>query len=440
MGGGIYVSQNKKLPGTYINFIGAKKPSGLISDRGTVAVALPLSWGELGKIVKVSRETIAKKCKLLFGVSYQDDSMLPLRELFCNASEVLVYRLGTGGTAASNNYATAKYVGTVGNKLYTIISATTDGDTSTGWTVQTFLGDELVDEQTVKGEGLTTAALKANDYVTWKSDVELTEATKTTGVMTGGVDPQAVTSHGEFLTALQDYPFQVVACSSTTAGIIGEYVAFIKDLRDAYGIKSQAVVYKTASDHEGVINAVNKELDETSEKGRVVFWVAGAEAGCAVNKSCTNAAYNGELNIDVSYTQEQLENALSAGQLIMHRVGDEVRVLEDVNSLTSFTETKTEDFRYNQTIRVLDQIANDTANLYNGKYIGKVANDASGRVSLWNDIVSMCNTLLNMRAIEDFTSDDVEVLAGDTKRAVVANLKVTPVNAMSQLYMSVYVS
>ena len=51
----------------------------------------------------------------------------------------------------------------------------------------------------------------------------------------------------------------------------------------------------------------------------------------------------------------------------------------------------------------------------------------------------MCNALLNLRAIENFSSEDVEVLPGEAKNAVVANLVVTPVNAMSKLYMSVYV-
>ena len=43
------------------------------------------------------------------------------------------------------------------------------------------------------------------------------------------------------------------------------------------------------------------------------------------------------------------------------------------------------DFSSNQTIRVLDQIANDIAVLFGKKYIGKVPNDAAGRI--WNNFV-----------------------------------------------------
>ena len=87
----------------------------------------------------------------------------------------------------------------------------------------------------------------------------------------------------------------------------------------------------------------------------------------------------------------------------------------------------------------LTQIANDIAVLFGKKYIGKVPNDASGRVSLWNDIVKHHMELQNIRAIENFNPDNVTVVQGDTKKAVVVTDYVTPVNAMAQLYMAVYV-
>lgn len=83
-------------------------------------------------------------------------------------------------------------------------------------------------------------------------------------------------------------------------------------------------------------------------------------------------------------------------------------------------------FPSNQTIRVLDQIANDIAVLFGKKYLGKVPNDASGRISLWNDIVKHHQELQNIRAIENFSSDNVTVAQGDTKKAVVVTDYVTP--------------
>ena len=44
-----------------------------------------------------------------------------------------------------------------------------------------------------------------------------------------------------------------------------------------------------------------------------------------------------------------------------------------------------------------------------------------------------------IRAIENFSGENVTVEKGDTKKSVVVTDYVTPVNAMEQLYMTVYV-
>ena len=47
--------------------------------------------------------------------------------------------------------------------------------------------------------------------------------------------------------------------------------------------------------------------------------------------------------------------------------------------------------------------------------------------------------LQDIRAIENFSGENVTVEKGDTKKSVVVTDYVTPVNAMEQLYMTVYV-
>ena len=158
-----------------------------------------------------------------------------------------------------------------------------------------------------------------------------------------------------------------------------------------------------------------------------------------VNKSATNMTYDGEYDVDTDFTQTQLENGIREGSFMFHRVDEAVCVLTDINSFISITDEKSSDFSSNQTIRVLDQIANDIAVLFGKKYLGKVPNDAAGRISLWNDIVKHHTELQDIRAIENFSGENVTVEKGDTKKSVVVTDYVTPVNAMEQLYMTVYV-
>ena len=218
------------------------------------------------------------------------------------------------------------------------------------------------------------------------------------------------------------------------------YVNFVKRMRDEIGAKFQVVLDNKAADYEGVINVKNKVVDEGYSEAALVYWVTGVQAGCAVNKSCLNRLYNGEFTVNCDYTQAQLEAAIKACEFTLHNVGTDVRVLEDVNSLVTVTEEKGGIFKDNQTIRVIDQIANDIATLFNTKYLGVVPNDASGRISLWADIVKHHEQLQEIRAIENFNDSDVTIAQGDNKKAVIVSDLITVVNAMGQLYMTVKVA
>ena len=230
-----------------------------------------------------------------------------------------------------------------------------------------------------------------------------------------------------------------VATTETT--IKNLIVAFTKRMRDEVGAKFQAVLHDIAADYEGVINVINDvKADDNFDKSSVVYFMTGIEANCAINKTCLNKIYTGEFEVNTDYTQSQLEDAIQAGKLVLHNVNNEVRILEDVNSLVTTSETKGDIFKNNQTIRVADQIANDIAVLFNTKYLGNVPNNESGRISLWTDIVKHHTQLQDIGAIEDFTDENITVEAGNTKTSVVINDVITVINAMSQLYMTVKIA
>ena len=172
----------------------------------------------------------------------------------------------------------------------------------------------------------------------------------------------------------------------------------------------------------------------------IVYWATGAQAGVAVNKSLTNAKYDGELVLDTELTQVELTTALKAGKFMFHNVNGQIRILEDVNTLLTLTDTKGEVFQSNQTMRVCDQIANDIAVLFNERYVGVVPNDASGRSTLWGDITHYIGELEKIRAVENFNPDTVTCEQGDRKKAVLVTVNgLNVVNAMAQLYMSVII-
>ena len=96
-GGGTWVSQNKRLPGTYVNFASAIRASATLSDRGIAAVPVALSWGPVGEVRMITNGDFQKDSFNLFGYDYTADEMLPLRELFLHATKAFVYRLAGSG-------------------------------------------------------------------------------------------------------------------------------------------------------------------------------------------------------------------------------------------------------------------------------------------------------------------------------------------------------
>jgi len=342
LGGGVFVTQNKILPGSYINFVNANRATAALGERGIVAIALPLNKAA-GTVIEITRPEFVTDSMNILGKAYDSADVIALREIFCNANKVYIYDTGDGAVETSR-----------------------------------------------------------------------------------------------IIDALEPYDFNVICAYD--AENVAQYITAVKSWRDDMGKKCQVVVHgQEKPNHEGVINVVSTVSDEGAPTYALTAWVAGAEAGCEINESCTNKLYDGEYTIVCNKTQSQLETCIKNGEIAFHLVYGDVRMLEDITSLTETTEDKGEDFKSNQTIRVIDQIANDIAKLFNTQYLGKVPNDASGRVSLWGAIVKHHRELEELRAIENFDSSLLTVEQGKTKKSVVVNDVVTVVNAMAQLYMTVVV-
>lgn len=431
LGGGTFLVQNKVLPGAYINFVSAARASANLSDRGYAALALELDWGVDGEVFTVENADFQTDSLKIFGYDYTSPKLKGLRDLFLNAKTLYGYRLNSG-IKAENTYATAKYSGIRGNDLRIIVSANVDEPTK--FDVTTMLDMVIVDNQTVSA----SSGLVDNDFAVFKKTPTLEV---TAGMpLTGGTNGTVVgTAYQTFLDKVEAYSFNTLGCLSTEETVKSLFVAFTKRLRDEMGVKFQTVLYNKTADHEGIINLKNAVLDEGANGADLIYWLTGASAGCAVNKSNQNKLYDGEFEVYTNYKQSQLAAAIKAGEFVFHKVGEEIRVLDDINSFTSVTVDKNDDFQSNQVMRVLDQIGNDIAVLFNTRYLGKVQNNDAGRIAFWNDLVSYNKQMEQIQAIENFVSDDLKVEKGNDKKSVTVTNPVTPVAAMAKLYMTVIV-
>ncbi len=429
LGGGKWITQNKELPGAYINHVSLANASAALSERGICTMPLELDWGPDDQVFRIANEDFQKDSLSLLGYPYTDERLKGLRDLFTGAKTLYAYRLNSGGQKAANDYATALYSGVRGNALKIVVQ--TNADDESRYDVLTYLDTDRVDQQTVTG----AEELTANNYVVFKPEktLELTAGLPLSGGTNGEVTG---TSYQDYINRIESYRYNTMGIVSTDKTVLSLFNAFNKRMRDDEGVNFQLVAYRDPADYLGVISVKNKTLDPDWPESSLVYWVTGQQCGCPVQSSREASGYDGEFAVDTAYTQADLKKAIRDGEFVLHNVDENIEVLVDINTLVTTAKDCGNVFKENQTIRVIDQLGNDDALCFNGKYRGKVPNNAAGRNSLWSDLAKIRRELQKLGAIEDFNDDDISVGQGNTKKSIVVQSAITVVNAMSQMYMT----
>lgn len=437
LGGGHFLTHNKVLNGTYINFTSASKAQASISDRGIVAIPLELDFGIEDELFILDSTDVQKESLKYFGYDYTHEKMYKIREVFKGAKTAIFYRINKGGEKATVTHEgmsiTAKHSGIAGNSIKIVISKNVDEDSK--FDVLTVIQDVKVNKQTVSN----IEELKENDFVKFTGSGTLT-VTAGVNLLGGTNKPTVKGNYTEFLDKLEAEFCNIVVYPGNDESVKSLFVAYTKRLREEQGIKLQCVLYRKAvADHEGIISLHTAVKEEGKDESDLVYWLAGKEAGTDINKSLVNAKYDGELALDILYKQRDLVEHTKKGSIVFHKVGENIRLLNDINTFVSFSKEKTEDFRENQVIRVLDQDAIETARVFNERYLGKEQNNEAGRVNLWTDLVALGEQLQKLGAIEDFKSEDIKIEKGSDKNTVVVTKNIMPIVAMAKLYVTVIV-
>ena len=435
LGGGTFITQNKTLPGAYINFVSAGN-NVTMGERGTAVLALPLNWGKTGGFITIDSADYTAKAAEILGYERTDKALLLVNECMKRAKKLLLWRLDGGENATATVgelTVTAVCSGTRGNDISVAVYANTDST----FDVVTYLEGIEYDRQTVSAVG----ELKKNCFVSFSGEnITAAAAVKLAGGSNGTVTGK---NYSDFLAAAEKETFSVIGCTVQDKDTKALYAEFTKRLRDDEGKKIVCVMGDYAGDYEGIIsvkNGVVLENGETLDKYGAVCWVTGASAAAEVNESLTNAAYDGAVGVDVKYTKSDYEKALKDGEFVFYDDGGKARVLADINTLVTFTPAKNSDFTENRCVRALDGWANDVAALFSKSYLGTVTNSDTGRSLFKSDIVTLGRQYEAIDAISDFSPDDITVVQGAGKRDVRVDMSIKPNGSMEKLYMTVQVN
>ncbi|XRL85292.1 phage tail sheath family protein [Bacillus subtilis] len=463
-GGTFTVGKEKERAGIYFNFKTTAEDRVSVGERGTVALPIASSWGEVKKFISISSiEDLNKKV----GLNTDDPSLLLLREAMKKASTVLLYRLTEGLRAQADISegvkATALYGGTKGNDI--IIRITENVIDSSKVDVTTYLDQSEVDKQTVS----KAEELKANKLVEFTGKGDLTVSIPLTGTapedvsgdlpassgvrLSGGTDKTPTNAdYTAFLEAAETEYFDTIALPvEDNEQLKATFVAFIKRLRDNQGLKVQGVLSNYKGDHEGIINVTGGVLLEdgteiTPEKATA--WVAGASAGATFNQSLTFVEYAGAVDVLTRLDNDQVIQRLANGEfLFTYDSRDKsVSVEKDINSLTSLTAEKNKMFQKNKIVRVLDAINNDLTSQL--KALIKSRKASGSDVPATNDGLQFVKTLITQYlsvlqdngGITNFDSEnDITIALNSDRDGFLIDLAVQPVDAAEKFYFNVEV-
>lgn len=440
MAGGTFTYQNKIRPGAYINFVSDNLLNITPKDRGCVALALPLSFGESNKIIKLTNDTDFEKT---LGVNINDGELLLVREAFKRAKTVLLYKINGGSVAkvsANGLDVLAKFPGSLGNKISIRINNTPHISGSSAIKIITLLDNKIVHEQII----LANEHPSDNNLVKF---IKTSDITETTGVflMGGKDDAPTAGDYSLFFKELALHNFDALAMPVTDTDTINASINFIKRLRDDEGKKCILVVAgANAPDYEGVINLANGVVleDNTYIPAHMASsWVAAAAASAQINESLTFDKYDGAISASPMFSNTEIIQRLTSGEFIFTTNDDKATIESDINSFVSISPTKSKYFSKNRVIRVIDSIANDLTRTFEKSYIGKISNDDLGRTLFKNDCINYLNTLTEVQAITNFSAKtDISVTRGDDIDSIVVSLSIMPVDSMEKLYMSVTLS
>lgn len=441
MPGGTWTTQNKVLPGVYIRFTSSQGLGLTVGDRGTVAICEPMSWGPVGQVMTVSAGADTTP---FCGYPITDPNAMFLQQIFLGTNRtaapntVLLYRPTASSSATAtvttgNLTATALYPGARGNDITIVITQDVDDE---NFTVDTVVDNVVMDEQT----GIANVSdLQANDWVTWTGTGAV--AATVGSPLTGGADGTVQSSaYSTFLTAIEPYSFDVLIYDGSDSTVLSAMQSFIVRVNEENGQPCQlCAANMTNPDTRYCINVNSPATlsDGTQLTAQqVTWWAGGAQAGALYNQSLTNATYPGAVSTTMM-TNAQLISALNAGQFVLNSDNGRVYVVQDINSLTTYTTDITEVYRYNRTIRLCNAIANDLYEQFSANYIGVVNNNEQGRAQFQAAIVGYLLEIQGNQGIQNFDASDVEVLAGESINAIVVNLSIQPVGSVEKIYITI---
>ena len=152
----------------------------------------------------------------------------------------------------------------------------------------------------------------------------------------------------------------------------------------------------TTADTEKVINFTTTNIKTTLgdyTTSEYTSRIAGLLAGTPMTISATFAPLKEVIGFD-QLTKEQMDEAISKGQLILYHDGEKAKIARGVNSFTTTTQDKGESFKKIKIVDAMHMIEDDIKTTCEDSYIGKYSNSYDNKCVLVTAIQAYLDQLV----------------------------------------------
>lgn len=167
--------------------------------------------------------------------------------------------------------------------------------------------------------------------------------------------------------------------------------------------------------HEDVVNvfATSATYDGISySSAEVVVYIAALATGKGLKDSICNEVTIFD-DIQPRLSKTEIETALAAGTLVLAKDGNDVIVVDDVNTFKNYTDEKTEVFGTIRAVKFMNAVDGDTS-IKRKDFVGKTPNDDTGKTLIICALKQYFETLAKARVIkDDFTVEIDKDLQAD---------------------------
>ena len=242
---------------------------------------------------------------------------------------------------------------------------------------------------------------------------------------------------------------------------VSTIVDFVKEQRDVYHKTFKAVLPTVAANHEGIIDFETADIKvgtKTYTAAEYCPRIAGLLAGLPLNRSAT---YYPLPEVESITESETPDADVDNGKLILINDGTKIKIARGVNSLTTTSDSKGDDFKKIKIMEAVDMIRDDIRTTFEDEFVGQMENsydnkilfiaavnkyfsDLVGQGVLYDgfdnkaeiDIEAVRAWLAKQKDVSDWDDEQIKTANTDTNVFVKANIQVQ--DAIEDLNFQIY--